>query len=364
MTSAERSNNFDFLRLLLAALVIVSHSWALVSGDPNTEPLAGWLHGKTLGDVAVTGFFLISGYLIAKSYSTSSSLASYLSKRVRRIYPGYLAAFAICLLVVAPSTGGRLPSTFGDILGEIGAALGLVGPLADGFTTLPYHTLDGSMWTLGYEFRCYLALIAIGWLGLLRRPSALLALIVLLFALPLLHVPMPVPGKIERVVGIPALQMELLATFLTGSAFYLLRDKIRLSPLGAGVATLGLIICIAAGSALDVGLTAFGGYLLFWLALNVDGRWLSRINHPHDISYGVYLYAWPIAQLLLYFGFWRDPALLTLVTLSLSLGAGWCSWQLVERRAIKTRRSTLVSSTMEANATFGLDIPAAKSSAE
>jgi peptidoglycan/LPS O-acetylase OafA/YrhL len=83
-------NNFGFLRLLFALLVIVSHSPTLIDGDNSRELWNETFGSFTFGGVAVDGFFLISGYLITKSFESSKTIADYLAKRILRIYPGYM----------------------------------------------------------------------------------------------------------------------------------------------------------------------------------------------------------------------------------------------------------------------------------
>ncbi len=95
-------DNFKLLRLVFASLVIVSHAPEYLYGNDDHELLYRFSHNLKLGQLAVAGFFLISGYLITSSYFDSHSVWFYLRKRVLRIYPGFLIATLICLFVVAP----------------------------------------------------------------------------------------------------------------------------------------------------------------------------------------------------------------------------------------------------------------------
>src|SRR6266700_6174978 len=91
-------NNLDCLRLILASIVVLFHVSALTN-----LPAFSLLGKYCSAHFAVRSFFVISGLLIYRSYTRSSSIASYLEKRARRIYPAYftiivLAAIALCPL--------------------------------------------------------------------------------------------------------------------------------------------------------------------------------------------------------------------------------------------------------------------------
>ena len=154
-------NNFGFLRLLFATLVIISHSAELIDGNRSREPLTNLFGVLSFGELAVDAFFLISGYLVVQSFERSDSTLSYLMKRIRRIYPGFLVAYIACVFVVAPLVGNDLTiMSFGNLAHVIFDASTLhEPPRVFGFADLPYPSLNGSMWTIQVKFRCYLLVV-------------------------------------------------------------------------------------------------------------------------------------------------------------------------------------------------------------
>src|SRR5690349_1596936 len=111
---SHRDNAFSTLRLILAAFVILSHSPALLDGDTRRDPLVA-LGTVTLGELGVDGFFALSGFLLAQSWSRAPSLSRYLIRRSLRIYPGYAVALFVSVLVVG-ALGALDP---GSYLGEV-----------------------------------------------------------------------------------------------------------------------------------------------------------------------------------------------------------------------------------------------------
>jgi len=139
IASSARKNNIGFIRLLAASMVIVSHSPELIDGDRSREPLMRVFGTLSLGEVAVDIFFLISGYLITRSYLTTRHW-NYVTRRVGRIYPGYLVAYFLCIFAVGPMAGVPISllnrASYAKIVGH---AMWLDMPRLKAFATQHFH---------------------------------------------------------------------------------------------------------------------------------------------------------------------------------------------------------------------------------
>jgi peptidoglycan/LPS O-acetylase OafA/YrhL len=318
MSEDARHNNFGFLRLLFASLVIVSHSFELIDGNRSRELLTRIFGTMTFGEIAVDGFFLISGYLITKSFVERRSVWSYLAKRVARIVPGFAVSFALCAFVLAPLVGGALSPQV--IAHQFWLLLRLAPPDVPGaFDGLPYPQLNGSMWTIRYEFICYLVAAVIGLLGAYNQRWHWVLLVATGAAL------------LASASGIGSHHdaVRFFAVFEVGALYYLFRDGIILDGRAAVPAVIAVLSALLVPWLADTWVAIFGGYLIFWFALKVPA--FSRIGDNTDISYGVYLYAWPIQNIIIWNDRTIDPWVLCGVTLAGSCLAGWLSWVLVEK---------------------------------
>lgn len=340
---ADRQNGFGALRLLFASLVIASHTPQMFDGDYSREPMKMLFGTISLGELAVSGFFLISGYLITASFMSDPK--SYFVKRVLRIYPAFIACFLACVLIVAPLGGANLAAMGAkDWAKEAVYLLMLKPPFAPGvFEGLGHPALNGSMWTISYEFRCYILAALLGIVGLYRRRSLYLVLTVLVVMANFLFLT-PAGEAIERVMrplnavlGDPSDAVRLTAAFMVGACLKLYPQKYR-APIAA-VAAVALIGGLFVPALASVAVFTVGAYLLFWVAFEVAWRPLRTLNAKDDISYGLYLYAWPIGMLLLWYA--RDMNLFAhgVLTLAGSVTLGYLSWHLLEKRcmALKSR---------------------------
>jgi peptidoglycan/LPS O-acetylase OafA/YrhL len=334
--STDKDNNFGLLRLILAFAVIVSHSPQLITGDYSQEPAKQLWGTVSLGGMAVDGFFLVSGYLICMSYQNTGNLLAYLGKRILRIYPGFIVAFAFCVFLVAPFVGGEMPSLVQSAKQAAGMLLLAPPEIPGSFEGMHYPALNGSMWTISYEFRAYLMVALLGVLGLLGKPMLVLAIAVAFIAvnvsglLPDVNIP---PGL---VFGGLENNVRLLSFFLAGMCFYLFRDRVVYNGYAALAALLALSLCLFSPWLAEPALAILGGYLVFWFAFKAPLRPISRLLRD-DISYGVYLYAWPIQSLVIYWGWTNQHIEVSVIAAVASAILGYISWKLVEQPALRLK---------------------------
>lgn len=326
-------NNFGLLRLILASLVVVSHSSEMLDGNRSREALTSLGSAVTFGELAVDGFFIISGYLVLQSFEKSATILDYLKKRILRIYPGFIVC-AVLVIASSPFIGAQpQPSTLKDCGAVLLDLATLNWPHMAAYPDLHFHSTNGSAWSIVYEFRCYLMVILLGFLMIFRNRFILLVITASLIVSHMVGWPTYL-GPIAKIVGLPQLFIRMAGFFCVGMCFYSFRDTYRFDRYLALSCAVALAIGLASPLFAETCFAVFGAYLLFWFALGLKSEFLAEMNNRNDISYGTYLYAWPISAGLIYFFSIVSPISLFLLTLPLALLAGFLSWHLVEKRAV------------------------------
>lgn len=331
-------NNFDLVRLVAAASVIVGHSFIIATGDLYAEPLTG-VSSFTLGQHAVNVFFILSGLLVAASLKRNPGPIPFMAGRVLRVFPG----LAVCVLLLALAMGPLVtsldpvsyftsPQTWGYVAATLSLATGHA-PLPGVFETLPAAgEVDVSLWTLKYEMMCYIALALLSALGLWARPRLLWIGLGVLVGVQLarlwqLHVDQF--GMFDQV-------LRFLTCFFVGAGAYRLRDRVRLSLPGAALAALAL--AWSWGTMLEPVVTYVAvGYLMLCFSALPLGP-LRRLCERGDLSYGLYIYGWPVGQLLLLSVPGLGPAELAVATLAIAAPVAAVSWTLIEKPALGLKR--------------------------
>ena len=202
------------------------------------------------------------------------------------------------------------------------------------FAGTPYPVLNGSMWTIAYEFRCYLLVLAMGFAGLLSKRIILVALTAGALAFSATHPQIsgwlawwgltPLLGDLET-------DIRFAAIFGCGALFYLYGDRIRYDWRPAMLAVCGLVVLMLSSRLAEAALAILGGYVLFWFAFNVKSPRLAKVGRKVDISYGVYLYAWPVQKLLIWLDPQTSPWLVFMETTAIAGCLAFGSWWLVEK---------------------------------
>jgi peptidoglycan/LPS O-acetylase OafA/YrhL len=326
------TNNFGALRLAFAVLVILSHCPEGVDGNRSRELATQIFSTMSFGEIGVDGFFLISGYLITKSYLSSRSVQEYFLKRVLRIYPGYAVAFLLCVMLLGPYVGGRL--TVSSITILLKNLAFMEAPEMPGvFQSAPYQSLNGAMWTIAYEFRCYVIVLLLGAAGVLSSRALVAMLAAICLAINAAHPDISgiVAPKLQIVLGDPKNMVRFLGVFECGAVFFLYRDSVIYKAKLASLAGVLLIACMFYSRGAEAALAVFGGYILFWFAFNVRSPVLAAVGRDTDLSYGVYLYAWPVENTLVWCFPLISPWLLFLETTAITALFAFGSWSLVEK---------------------------------
>ncbi len=336
-----RNHLLDLLRILLAVSVIVGHAAENIDGNRTRDPFSRLMHTTmSIGDAAVDFFFLLSGYLIVKSWQADPDLFRFVSKRFLRIVPGYLVAAFVSVLAVgtlAPGTHhffSKLGTNFFRSVLLLGSPQ--TPPVLPGEHFAATNT---PMWTIAYEFRCYLIVALVGSLRLLRGPIVWLGLTTASLALawsPALRQACSW-HRLLAVTGDPLPAMRLFAVFAVGGSFFLLRRQIPLRwELAIAAATALLLINLFFPPRLELALMLFGGYILFFLT-SLELAFLSWMEHVPDISYGMYLYGWPVECLWIWYVH-GSPWVASVVATTICVPIAWLSWHFVERPMLQLKR--------------------------
>jgi peptidoglycan/LPS O-acetylase OafA/YrhL len=341
--TSTRNHQFDLLRILFATLVLLSHAPEITDGNASRELFHRLTRAPvTFGLLGVDGFFVLSGYLIVQSWLGDPEFLNFLRKRVLRIVPGYLVAVVVSTVAVGLLAPG-VPHFFRDLNVQFIKSIALLSSPATPpvFPGHPYAMVNGAMYTIGYEFRCYLLVALLGLCGLLRRPIPMLVVTTLLLSSLLFPAPfglMHRPRHMEALIGQPGLFFRLTAVYLVGCCFYLFRHRIAFRPIFAIIATLVMIICfVFAPARAELALVLCGGYLMFYLG-QMHLPWLSEMKKFPDISYGIYLYGWPVESLWIWFQR-GSPWIAFLGSTAICFCLGWLSWHFIERPALTLKRN-------------------------
>ncbi|WP_081283604.1 acyltransferase family protein [Mycobacterium intracellulare] len=326
-----RSNALNAWRLVLASGVILQHSWPL-TGRKIFPPIE-----QLLTQVWVDGFFAISGFLITASWVRNPRLRDYFVARILRIFPGLWVCLAVVAFVIAPIgvaiQGGSpaklllSPAPFLYVLNN--AVLNVYYAGIDGTPrNVPFPGVwDGVLWTLIFEFLCYIAIAVCGVAGLLkRRWPAPVVFVLFLVAAALANYPI---GSLENIFQMIT---RFALVFAAGALLHQYQDKI---PARWSLVAVSAAVVVLAG--LLVPNYRILAAIPLAYAVVVSGALIhnQRLRLRTDLSYGVYIYAWPMQQLLVICGLgFLHPLAFTVLAGVATLPLAALSWFLVEKRAL------------------------------
>ncbi len=347
------NNSLGIIRLILASVVIFDHAFPL--GGLGHDPFWDLTRGQaSLGSLAVAGFFAISGYLIAKS-GMSGDVVQFMWRRTLRIFPAYWLVLLVTAFLVAPLIWVGEGNSFFDFF-----TWGSNGPFHYFFAnwslnigtygihnllteTTPYGRMiggsafNGSIWTLIYEWNCYLIIGVLVAFGVLRNARIMVPIIAAFFLVMQIVAAVNF-GAVAALVpklGDP-FTISLGYTFLVGSVLAVYSKQVPFDDRLGILAGIVLVLSLRYGGFSTIG-TAAGAYFVMYLAARLP-RQLQWIGQKNDYSYGIYIYGFLVQQVTAFLG-WHKLGYVPYVAIALvlSFGCAWVSWHLVEKRAMQLK---------------------------
>lgn len=331
-------NSLTLVRLVAALMVIVSHASEIVLGRGALQPLEPSTPFN-LGQHAVHAFFIISGLTLAQALAKNENLKRFLVARVLRIFPALLAYGLIASFALGPALTSQSLSDYYSTSStylyplRVLIAFAHAPPPPGLFETVPVaNTLNEPLWTIRYELAAYVGLALLALVGAFPSKSGVAA------------VSLVVTVSYAAVSAMPELNhslpgVESLARFgfcfMIGVSAYTLRKHVVLS-FAALLAFIPILWLLSSTVLANVAFVIFTAYAVFVFGAIRFGA-LSRWTKANDISYGTYIYGWPIQQTLMVVFPSMTVMANMLAALILAPLAGYSSWALVERRALELK---------------------------
>ncbi|MDD3598307.1 acyltransferase [Sulfuricurvum sp.] len=342
------ANNFDLLRLLFAGTVLLVHSYEL-SGFQQLGIISSVLSSA----VAVKAFFVVSGFLIFMSFERSTTIISYAKKRFRRIYPAYFTVVMICAISLiafsSENIGGYFSFAWVKYVFANLAFLNFLQPTLPGvFDSNKLAAVNGALWTLKIEVMFYLT---VPLFVLLFRRFAHLPILILVYFLSVAYAGFLAVVAERTGSGVYVeLGRQLpgqLSYFMAGAFFYyflpLFERRIGYF-LVAAVSILSVNMFfplpILEPFALATVVVFFG--LFFYI---------GNFGKYGDFSYGVYILHFPVIQVLLYSGWFREsPWYFLMAVILMTTGGAVAMWHFVEKRFLFRKSHYITATSVYENA--------------
>lgn len=317
-------NNFDFLRVLLAFIVFLGHLGAL-SASAELKFLE---HSPV--EIAVFGFFVVSGFLIARSYERSSSLKSYLKKRIKRIVPAYLLVIFLCAILLSLVSAYSFSDYFTNTqvykyLLWNSLFLNFKAPWLPG--VFGNQAVNGALWTLKIEM-CYYFCVPLLFLLFGKNNKYRNSSLIILYFLSLAYLNyFESLGKISVAKQLPG----TLSYFIPGMLIYFnfekfIKYKNPLFIVAICTVWIDLLINIQLFSPMMIGI------IVLYIAYSF--KFLNNFGKYGDFTYGIYIFHFPIIRTFTTLGLFEDynPYLMAVMCMLIVIAVGVSSWHFYEKR--------------------------------
>ena len=330
-TPSSQLPGFDGLRLIAATAVLFSHAFLIAEGTEKHEPLTRLLGpGNILGLYGVFTFFIISGFLLTRSLSLNPNPIQFSANRLLRIFPGFLFCIFTTTFLIGLVFAKKPVVTYltdPQAYYYVGNSLACVCDWPDppfSFSDL-HTTINGSLWSLSFEILSYLFLI---WMWILLRRPLLVALAFSFTALLTVFFP-------SAYAAIPGIAYTL-PYFAGGVAMFVFVS--RFGTRGWLALTSLVILCVSAIVGMQhYAFSIFGAYLVVFLGTRYSplSQFAQRFG---DWSYGLYLFGWPVEQVINQLSQPSSGVKLFVYSLPVTMGVAAISWFAVEKPSLVLKK--------------------------
>ena len=331
----DRKNNFNLIRLVAAFGVLFFHVYPLTGLEHDPLSFTRWLN---FGGLSVRIFFIVSGFLLTDSLLRNSNFVSFTLARVLRIWPALIGATLFSAFIMGPLISSdpsywKHPATYSYLWSA--SIFETRGLLPGVFGSNPIPVVNGSLWTLPYE---------VFWYGVLLLSFSTIKTIRLFMVVLFAYVSWVIltgRGVISPIVAnVLVLHAAELGMFFTAGVLHRLfrfKGHIALDVAMVGVLVAGVLMSRVDWKPFNISLIVAIPYLVIRLAYAPYRPFVDLLSKV-DISYGLYLYSYPVTQLVILYlgkdlGVFLTTVLATLGTIPLAM----LSWFLIEKPSLKLR---------------------------
>lgn len=330
--SKDRNNNLNIIRFIASVMVIVAHSYALAAKERDLLKMVS--SGQAdFGSLAVDMFFFYSGFLICRSVKNSQGICGFIRRRAARIFPPLFFVVCVCVFVLGSFVTeldiGSYFTNCQTYLYLTNAIFILRHDLPGVFGDNIYDSaVNGSLWTLPVEFLCYIACYCAYAMGILDKKRMKYT------------VPAVVAGYLildSVLQRMPLLRSALAPCmmFYVGMLCFVYRRHINPSLKGGVLLSIACLILSTYFGILQWGMLIFLPYLLLYVAFGTKKKF-GDFGKKHEISYGIYLCAFPIQQtIIMLYGGSMSPAVNIMLSVPLAVISGLAINVLIERPLLR-----------------------------
>ena len=336
----KRDNCFDFLRFLFAFNVVLGHLM-VIAVYPELAPFTHTFNTY----LSVTGFFVISGFLIADSYERST-LKSYFIKRAKRLLPAYWFVVIACAIGLVGLSSLAASDYFcnPDFWKYLGANLcfmNFLHPSLPGVfesACISESSVNPALWTLKIEVGFYLILpLLILLLRKCRRPW--IGLLIIYIAAVAYRNGLSAYGHYTNNDTFFFLSRQLpgfMSYFAAGILGYMYKDRFLQYKSYLIIPAL-VLFALEYYFDYEVITPLAWGIIVLWCAYSLPA--LNNFAKYGDISYGIYIYHGPILKILLSVGLFSAIGVWPAATLYIVCVVliGLISWHCLEKPILKRK---------------------------